>query len=221
MASGADIRKYRRALKLSQQQFAKKLGLSQATLSLTESGKAGVSDTVTARLNEEFNKPQYKPRFEEFCRRVDKERKGAQTLVGNPRVNHSTLPVWLWEDGFDLGSTPSTLEWRGVVTVRVPSEEAIAFEMPKGSGAWVTGEILVFRATSLDDCNGGELCLVQLRRPRARAATTLIATLRRDSSSRRRSFSFEPGNSEEESFAAEPERIDAILRCVFRARYVS
>ena len=220
MQSGADIRKYRKALKLSQREFSAKLELSQATLSLTESGKIGVSDTVTDRLRAVFNKPEYKPRFDDFCRRVDSERKGAQTLVGNPLVNHSTLPVWLWEDGFDLGSAPSTLEWRGVVTVRVPTEDAIAFEMPKGSGAWVAGEILVFRTVSLDACNGGELCLVQHRRPRARAATALFATLRRDSSVRRRSFSFEPGNPEEESFAADPDRIDAILRCVYRARYV-
>jgi transcriptional regulator with XRE-family HTH domain len=181
MASGADIRKYRKALKLSQREFSDKLGLSQATLSLTESGKVGVSDTVVERINQEFNKPAYK---------------------------------------FDLGSAPSTLEWRGVVTVRVSSDEAIAFEMPKGSGAWVAGEILVFRTTTLDECSGGELCLIQHRRPRARAATTMIATLRRDSSARRRSFSYDPGNPEDESFAADPDRIEAVLRCVFRARYL-
>jgi transcriptional regulator with XRE-family HTH domain len=220
MASGADIRKYRKALKLSQREFSDKLGLSQATLSLTESGKVGVSDTVVERINQEFNKPAYKPQFDEFCRRVDSERRGAQTLVGNPLVNHATLPVWLWEEGFDLGSAPSTLEWRGVVTVRVSSDEAIAFEMPKGSGAWVAGEILVFRTTTLDECSGGELCLIQHRRPRARAATTMIATLRRDSSARRRSFSYDPGNPEDESFAADPDRIEAVLRCVFRARYL-
>ena len=55
MESGADIRKYRKALKLSQRVFSAKLKLSQATISLTESGKIGVSDTVTDRLCEVFN----------------------------------------------------------------------------------------------------------------------------------------------------------------------
>ncbi len=221
MESGADIRKYRKALKLSQRVFSAKLKLSQATISLTESGKIGVSDTVTDRLREVFNKPEYKPRFDDFRRRVDSERKGAQTLVGSPLVNHSTLPVWLWEDGFDLGSAPSTLEWRGVVTVRVPTEDAIAFEMPKGSGVWVAGEILVFRRSSLDACRGGELCLVQHRRPRTRAATTLIATLRRNASTRRRSFSFEPCDPEESTFAADPVRLETLLQCLFRGRYIA
>jgi transcriptional regulator with XRE-family HTH domain len=181
MQSGADIRKYRKALKLSQREFSAKLKLSQATLSLTESGKIGVSNTVTDRLRAVFNKPEYKPRFDEFCRRVDSERKGAQ---------------------------------------RVPTDDAIAFEMPNGSGTWIAGEILVFRTISLDECSGGELCLIQHRRPRSQAPSTIIATLRRDSSTRRRSFGFEPGKTEDEPFAADPDRIEALLRCIYRARYL-
>jgi transcriptional regulator with XRE-family HTH domain len=221
MPSGADIRKYRKALRLSQRVFAARLALSQATLSLTETGKIGVSNTVEEGIRKEFNKARYKPTFDEFCRRVDSERKGAQTLVGNPQVNHSTLAVWLWEDGFDLGSAPSTLEWRGVVTARVPSDDAIAFEMPKGSNAWAAGEILVFRRSSLEECRGGELCMVQVQPVRRRAPRTLIAVIRRDSGTRRRSFSLEPCDPDEATFTADPESIEALLVCAYRARYLT
>lgn len=220
MQSGADIKKYRRVMKFSQREFADRLKLSQATLSLTESGKIGVSGTVIERLRKEFNKAQYKPRFDDFCNRVDSERQGAQTLVGNQLVNYCTLPVWLWEDGFDLGAAPSTIESRGVVTVRVPSEDAIAFEMPQGSSAWVANEILVFRRSSLDQCRSGDLCLIQYRQPRARTPKTILVVARLDASTRRRVISFEPCDPSESVFAADPERIDALLKCVYRGRYL-
>jgi len=220
MPTGSDLRRYRKALDLGQREFASRLGIAQATLSLIETGKVGLSEALQQKLGKEFKKRRYSLKYDEFCRATDAERRSGQTMVGHPDVTYATLPVWLWEDGFDLGAPPNTAERRGIVTVRTSSSDAIAFEMPKGSSHWIAGEILVFIRSSMDECRAGSLCLVQMRSPRAKHPRTIIAIARYDESGRHRILQFEPADPSEPVFTPNPDHIEGLLRCVYRARYL-
>lgn len=216
MLSGADLRKYRKKLGLSQHDMAKALGVSQASLSQVESGKLAISSKLQAKMEKEFGKAKYPVRYPDFARTVEKERQSQQTLVGNPDVTFQLLPVWEWEDNFDLSAAPSSLERRGVAAVRTIPDGAIAFAMPKGSALWAEGEILVFTRASLKECRTGDLCLVQVRPARSSSVRSMIVSVRQEESGPH----FEPANRTEPTIAADPRRIEGLLKCVYRARYL-
>ena len=141
---GADLRKYRKAIQKSQQEFAKRMGISQATLSLIEVGKLPLSTAHLGRLEKEFNKPAYTPKFKDFVSKIEEQRRTGQALVGHPEAGFMTVPVYEWEENFDLSAAPASLGVKGMVTVRSATPEIIAFEMPSGSVWWVEKETLVF-----------------------------------------------------------------------------
>lgn len=221
MLSGADLRRYRQKLDLSQQRMVKALGVSQATLSQIESGKLAISPSLMAKLAKEYNKPAYRVKLDDYVRTVEEERRSGRTLVGNPDVTFQLLPVWEWEEGFELSATPSTLRQRGVVAVRTFPEGAIAFEMPRGSAQWADGEILVFAGWPARQCRTGDLCLVQMRTPRTDVLRSVMVTIRRDESRHPPRLQFEPVDRAQPTFTPDPEQLEGLLKCVYRARYLT
>ncbi len=219
MPTGADIKRYRKVLKLGQREFAALLGVSQPSLSLAESGKVGVSEALQQKLIAVFNKPGHSPTYDDFCRTLEEQRRSGQTLVGNPSVTYVTVPVWLWEEGFDLGAPPEVVESRGVVTVRTASTEVIAFEMPAGASFWVAREVLVFARTGVDKCRTGDLTLVQLKSVNAKLPNTFIAVVHYDETGRHRKLQFEPCNPSHTAFTPDLEQVEGVLRCICRVRY--
>ncbi len=220
MLPGSDLRKYRKKLGLSQHQVARLLGVSQASLSMIESGKFAISSGLHAKIEKVFNKAPYSPKYSSFCRKVEAERQSQQSLVGHPEVTFQILPVWEWEDGFDLSAAPSSIQPSGLVATRVTAEGAIAFQMPGGSAWWVEGEILVFAKSDLDRCRTGDLCLVQIRPPRARSARTSLVVVRFGDSGRSGRLELEPTDRSQPSYSPDPDQLEGLLRCVYRARYM-
>lgn len=178
--TGADIRRYRRAIGWKQTQFAAKIGLSQGALSMLEAGRIGVSEDHIAQLKKLFDGANLKPRFSDFLSQVQLERAQEQAAVSSPGGRYLTLTAWLWQEGLDLGKPMPRDQAGGLVTVETHGFEAIAFRMTTSTSAWQKGEIIVFERCEQREIRNGELCLVHLKPPRSRTPRTLIATAKID-----------------------------------------
>lgn len=217
--TGQDIRRYRRQIGLDQISFAEKIGLSQSGLSLLETGKTSVSAEHLDRLRKAFDKARYKPRFGEFLGELENERAEGQAALAAPRGRHLTLTVWSWHEGFDLSRPPSPDQAAGLVTMTTREPRVIALEMPRSTEAWSRGEILVFEECSSDAIRDNDICLVQVRSGDRKPHATLIAMAHVSRSTRSQTLQLEPLSPPRPIFEA-TERIVAILRVVYRARYV-
>jgi transcriptional regulator with XRE-family HTH domain len=220
MLTGTDLRRYRRAIGLNQEQLAERLGVSQSTLSLLEGGRIPLADSYLDKLNEQFNRASVKVKFADYVRRVEEERREGLALVGNAAVSYATIPVWRWEPNFDLGSPASALTPQAWITVRAPSDEVIAFRMPKGSAWWADGEILAFLRTEPARAPTGALALVQLAIPKVRVPHTTLVLVRWVGPTSQRVLQFEPAEKPEGLFTPAIDQVEGFLKCFFRARYL-
>jgi transcriptional regulator with XRE-family HTH domain len=218
LVTGADIRRYRRAIGWNQTAFAERLGIGQSTLSVIEAGRISVSDDHVAGLVERFSGIEFKPTFPEFVQSLEQERAQAEAALSTPQGRFTTLTVWTW-DGFELGRQPAPDQAVGLVTIRATEGPAIALEMHKATHAWAKGEILVFEKCSPVDVTDGDLCLLQVKRPRARAAQTLIATARVSRPASELAVQFEPVAPPAPRFSAADTAPATILRLIFRGSY--
>ncbi len=219
MIGGADIRRYRKKIGMNQVAFAERLGVSQSTLSVMEGGRIAVSEEHLARLKQQFDEPRYKPRFSDFIRALETEQAGGQAALTAPEGRFLTLTVWGWEEGFDLSQRPALDRARGLVTVRASDNPALAFEMNRPTERWEKGEILVFERCDPDQVEDGDLCLIQIRRLRARGTQTMIAMVRVSRTTHLRMLKFEPTSPSLPPFAAAEVTVTAILRLSYRAKY--
>jgi hypothetical protein len=92
--------------------------------------------------------------------------------------------------------------------------------MPRATTWWKADEILVFRRIESDACRNGDLLLLQARMPRAKVPQTMLAIARYAPHGAQRVLQCEPTEAGEPVFTPEADRIQAMLRCIYRARYL-
>ncbi len=220
MIGGSDIRRYRKAINLSQVDFAEQLGLSQSALSQLEGGRTCVSDEHIALLRERFGEAHLPQAFSDFLRDIERSRSQGQAAVTAPDSRWLALTVWAWQEGFDLGQTPSPDQAVDMVLVRPADASVIAFRIEKRSQYWAAGEIFVFEQASPQEVNDGELCLVQVQHPRARGTRTLIAIAHFAHPKRGRTLRFEPISPAGAALPADDGRVIAVFRAIYRGRHL-
>jgi transcriptional regulator with XRE-family HTH domain len=205
---------------MTQTQFARQLGLAQATLSQIEGGRIALSSEHLQRLAEKFNSASFKPTFAEFQRGVELGMSESQAALAAPRARYSTLSVWAWDDGFDLGRVPAPDSAVDLVTVRACDKPLIALQVSRRTDHWEAGETFVFEQCSRDDAQDGDICLLQVRPPRARATKTMIAVARIAPAKRGRALQFEPVSPAGAIFTPADDTLLGILRAVYRGRHL-
>lgn len=219
MITGSDIRRYRKAVRQTQADFAGTMGISQAALSLIEQGRTAVSAEHVAALKERFVAPRFGPTFAEFAGGVEREKADHQAALESPGVRYLTLTVWRWEEGFDLGRTLTPDQAAGVITIEATGAPAIALKMPRKSSQWEAGEIFVFKRCRIEDVRDGEICLVQVRATRGDSTRTHVAVAHLAPAKRGRALQFEPISPAGPFVPADSDRVLGVLRSVFRGHY--
>ncbi len=217
LLTGADIRRYRKSIGLTQLDFAKRMEVSQSALSLLESGRIAVSDDHVERLQERFRGRNVERAFTEYLSALEADRAASGAALTASTGRHLTLTVWRWEDGYDLGQAPSPEQVADLVTIRATSNATIAFQMPQESGHWARDEILVFEECRSADVMDEDVCLLQLKPARTRTPRTVLAVARR-SSARRSPAQLTPIRSKGPTFAADNESVQVLMRVSFRGR---
>lgn len=220
MLTGADIRRYRQLLRLNQLEFSKQLGVSQPTLSMLEAGRIALTDEHHAALKKRFIQTAKGPAFAEFVKSIESERKSHQAALVESRGRHLTVAVWRWRDGWDMSQPPSQSDVIDLVIVPFFSTPVIAFAMPRATGHWLNGEILVFAGCAPSEVLDRDICLVQCTRRRSRSPATAIAVAQHVNSGNGRVLQLETISPPCTTLIAEQEQIQALLRVVYRARHV-
>jgi len=98
-------------------------------------------------------------------------------------------------------------------------QPAVALRMPRRTEHWAEGELFVFERCDPGDVKNADICLLQIRAPRARARNTMIVIARLASPKRGRALQFEPVSPGGPVFAAD-DSVLGTLRAVFRARHL-
>lgn len=216
--TGADLRRFRRAIHLNQESFAQQLGLSQSALSLLEGGKVAISADHLARLSRAFDDSRFDPQFSKFLDDLERDRAEGQAALSIPMARHITLTVWNWSEQFDLSRAPAADQAVGLVTVRATPNDLIAFQMGRATEAWSDGEILVFQACERTQIRDGDICLAQVKTGHGHETATLITMAHLAPAVRGFTLQLEPLSPIGAIFAA-GENLAACLRVVYRARY--
>lgn len=219
MLHGADIKRYRKSVGLTQVEFAKRMGVSQSALSLLESGRIAVSDDHVAELTDRFRGRSLKQTFTEFLSALKATQAAAGASLATSTGHYLTLTVWRWEDGFDLGGPPAPEMAVNVVTIRATDKPTIAFQMPRASPHWAQDEILVFEECRPGDLKHGDLCLIHTVRGQARAPRTTIGVAQLGDS-RGQGAKIIPLKGKGSALTAKADSIRSLLRVSFRARAV-
>lgn len=219
MLTGSHLRHYRKLLGLNQTEFARRLGLAQATISQIEAGRIALSNDHVEKLAEKFNSARLSPTFTEFKRDVERGSTDCQAALLDARSRFQTLTVWQWDAAFDLARVPSPEDAVDVVTVRAGDEPAIAIRVGRRTKHWEAGDTFVFERCGLPDVDDGEVCLVQSRTPRSRGTRTMIAVARVLPAKRGRNVHFAPISPAGSSFAAD-DNLVTLLRAIYRGRYL-
>ncbi len=215
MITGADIRRYRKSIGFNQVDFADQMGLSQSGLSQLESGRIAVSDEHLAQLGDRFSDHE----FEAFLGKRATTRDASRRALTSTTGKYLSLTVFPWEEGYDLGQVPSPDQAVDLVTIRATSKATIAFQMPRESVHWVRGEILVFEECRSDGILDQDICLIQVKPPRARTSKTVLAVARL--TSKRGSLPhLTPIVPRSPTLSARDESIMVLMRAVFRGRRV-
>jgi transcriptional regulator with XRE-family HTH domain len=217
--NGADIRRYRKTIRLTQVEFAERMGVSQSALSLLESGRIAVSEDHVGQLRQQFGGREFKPSFPKFLEDLEVSRKAAQAALTTATGRYLTLTVWRWEDGFDLSHPPGPECAVNVVTVRATDLPTIAFQMPRASTHWAKNEILVFEECQPDELADGDICLLQVATSRSRVPRTTIGLAQLGATSNSPS-TITPLKGRGSVMRADSESVRALLRVSFRAREV-
>jgi len=176
---GNDVRQYRRLVGLNQIQFARRLGVTQSSLSRIEAGRIAVADEHVERLIRNFTGQEFKPSFADFQRQLEKEAERQQPALTIEAGRQFLLTVWRWEEGFDLSRIPNADLAVGTVAIPYTKNATIAFEMSRASEKWSKGEIIVFEECPFEDIRPDDPCLVQYVKKRLPITTIAIAELAR------------------------------------------
>jgi transcriptional regulator with XRE-family HTH domain len=214
--TGELVRRYRKLLGLQQSEFAERWGLTQGALSQIESGRLGISHERASLLSTTFSGTKGELAFKRFLGQFSVERRGSLPLVGHPSATFSTLTVWRWDEDLDLATDPIGLEQAGLITLRLqPGARALALEVPIDGAA----ETLVFSPVEFVDLRSGDLVLHQTAGERT--GPSVIATVEHRGQTSSRRTRFRPILPKGKPREVRPSDLTGLLRCVYRARYVS
>lgn len=219
LLNGADIRRYRKSIELTQVDFAKRMGVSQSALSLLESGRIAVSDDHVAELTDRFRGRGLKQMFTEFLLALKATQAAAGASLATSTGHYLTLTVWRWEDGFDLGGPPAPEMAVNVVTMRAADKPTIAFQMPRASPHWAEDEILVFEECAPSELKDGDVCLFGTVTARSRRLRTTLGVAHLGNA-QRTAPQIQPLTRRGAPVAANAKFIRTLLRVSFRARAV-
>ena len=161
---GTDIRRYRRSIRLSQAEFAARLGISQSALSRLEGGRIVVSEEHLGMLDRAFTGAGVAPTFAEFRLALSEHQRAQHSALRSTEGRFLLQTVWEWDEGFDLATCPAADLRVGVVAIPMTNKATIAFRMARPAGNWNKGETLVFEECGFKDLQPGDACLVQYRR---------------------------------------------------------
>jgi len=220
MLTGTDVRRYRKQLGLSQIDFARQVGIAQATLSQIEIGQITLSDDHLKKLERAFRGPKYELSFAEFQRQAEQEHAERLSALMARQDQYVTLRAWRWSESFDLDAVPPSDGDAGLVMVRSSGRPLAAVQLNRRSAHWGAGEILVFEHCQRNDVEEGDICLVKAKPPRARRAKTMIALAHKTPSKHGRVLQFEPLSPVSAVFTATDETVQVYLRAIFRCRYL-
>jgi hypothetical protein len=172
-----------------------------------------------ARLRKSFSGSDYSPTFAEFLKDVDREQRQSQAALTPPEAGHVILTVWKWHEGFDIAHLPAPGLAVDLVTVRGACEPMIALIMAKRTAHWDANEILAFRRCQLTDLADGDICLIQIRPPRARLTKTALAVAEAKPAKRGQGIWLDVLSPAGPVCPATDPALMTIMRAVFRARH--
>jgi transcriptional regulator with XRE-family HTH domain len=221
LLNGSDIRRYRKSLGFSQVGFAKEVGLAQSTLSQIEGGRIPLSEEHLELIADKFKRSKYSPTFPDFIGAVESGRAASSAALTTPHGQYSTLTVWAWEPGFELGRAPLPELAVDLVTVGAVKGHVIAFRMNKRTKWWADGEIIVFETCRPQDLDDGRICLVQTRTSKRSRPKTAVAVAHVRSTKSGRSVQLEPASSPGPIFVVADCDILALLRAIYRGRHLA
>lgn len=213
MIDGPTLCRYRRALGIRQQDLADALGVTQAAISLIESGRMAISHSIQKDLWAIYDKRGMKPRLGAF---LDSE---ASIGAGMAPVS-VTLPVAAWTQRLDLMDDPTSRPAVDLVTLRLEiGTRAIALSMRETSPHWKRDEVLVFAFVGVERCKPGDLCVLS---PTAnmKGASSVIARVVRPKGMSQTARRFELIQPEGPSIPATADAVRSVARCVYRACYI-
>ncbi len=205
---------------LGQIDFARQVGVSQVMLSQLESPQISRSDEHLKKLGRAFRGSKYELSSAEFRRQAEQEHAERPSALTAQQEQYVALRAWRWSGSFDLNAVPPSDGDAALVMVRSSGRPLVAVQLNRRSAHWGAGEILVFEDCQRDDVEEGDICLVKAKPPRARRAKTMIALAHKTPSKRGRVVQFEPLSPASAAFAATDETVLALLRCIFRCRYL-
>lgn len=221
MITGADIRKFRRQLGWTQGQVAKKIGMSQAALSLIEKGRTAVSDDHVTRLRSAFAGSDVRPSFDEFVQELNASRSSVADAGRISQKHYLTLPVWRWEEGLDLNRPFAPDQAVDMITVRPGKGAILAFEMPMSGDQWAKDEIIAFEQCDQADLHHRDLCLIHYQPPRSSTPRTAIAMAHVLTVNRGKSFQLQPVSPGGPVYAVADLTLRAVHHEFCRIRYAS
>lgn len=164
MITAAMIRKYRSQIGLSQEEFARRLGYTQASISFLESGRIRVNADHEQRITERFAGSRDRPTFAQFI--ADEHARRREALAAAPSVGPGliTLPVYEWHDGLDLNASPHTVPACSAITVPLTStKQVIAIRIPVMKDLTEDGEVVVCAHCSPEHLRDGDVVLAMVR----------------------------------------------------------
>jgi transcriptional regulator with XRE-family HTH domain len=217
--TGSDIRRYRKELDLTQSEFVKQMGITQAALSLIEKGKTAVADSHLEKLRANFTAPPYALSFAAYERRLDAERE--KVLAGKAALgDHLTVVAWRWDEAGDLTDGFRADQAADLLTIRKPAGRVLALVLPAGSEHWAPGEIAVFEECSASDLAHGDLCLIHYRTPRAADYRTAVAVAHVLPAGRGHTIQIQPVSPPGRVFEMSADLVHNLLKARFRGRYL-
>jgi transcriptional regulator with XRE-family HTH domain len=216
LLTGLDLRRFRKLIGLTQAEFAARMQLAQATLSQIEGGRIRLSHEHVQQARELFSAPEFSPSFDEFVKQLELGGLGA---VPETDQLHWTVPVWAFNDTFDLARRPAPAEAVDLILVRAQQQPVIALRMERASDHWKQGELFVFARCGANDVTNGDVCLLHARGARGRPPRTILALARVLQTQRGQTYQFEPIRPGGPMLPAD-DAIQATFRAVYRGSYL-
>lgn len=217
--AGQVLRAYRERLQLSQQEFAKRLGVSQSLISTVEVGHGPVSRKLLRLLRERGETGTLRPAFGDYLKEGALDRGALETDFGVARP----IPLEAWAARINLNK-PADAGAAERIWVPGIVEGMRAFRFTPAPSTIAPDTVAVFRPTSLRELSREQAMLVQLRPKHAtRELVAGAAHLGRAIVTRARGeilCHFEPGAPNAPVVELDERGVEHLMLCIFRGRYV-
>jgi transcriptional regulator with XRE-family HTH domain len=213
--TGDEIQRFRKRLGLTQTDVAKRLQVSQQTMSDLEAGRLPVSDERLRQLTDLFKSDDATKDFARYHAECERARAVDLPTLWSPMNRSAAVTVWRWEN-FDLGRMPSADTAAGVILVPETERQLAAIQMPRRGARWAAGEILVFERCRPDELRDDDLCLVHTLAPRANTKHTCLAVVHRVPAKRAPRIQIKPIDPDGAVIELHPEHTPLVLVLVQR-----